>query len=84
MGRQDTYKIKQMEDIEAAYLGIPLNSAIFPFQGKERGKKRKNPYSLMNNLYYGESVGHDERMKRVVATDIARRIALKRSRIFRL
>lgn len=34
------YKIKQMEDVEAAArLGIPLNSTIFPSQGKGRGKK---------------------------------------------
>lgn len=33
----------------------------------------------MNNLYCG--VEHGERMKRAAATDIARRIAIKRSHI---
>lgn len=35
----------------------------------------------MNNLYCGKSVEHGERMKRAAATDIARRIAIKRSHI---
>lgn len=42
MGGEGTYKIKQMEDVEAAArLGIPLNFTIFPSQGKERGKKER-------------------------------------------
>jgi len=40
MRGEGTYKIKQIGDAEAAArLGIPLNSAIFPSQRKERGKK---------------------------------------------
>lgn len=52
--REYVYKIKQMGDVEAAArLGVPLNSAIFPSRGKGRDKKkeRRNPSSLMNNLY---------------------------------
>lgn len=80
------YKIKQMEDVEAAArLGIPLNSTIFPSQGKGRGKKGRI-LPLLWIIYIvgsgGESVERGERMKRAVATDIARHIAIKRSRIF--